>query len=303
MTESFDTRRLEALCATEEARGVWLDALHAVRGDVAAATGGQNLVVDIEVVGVCRTRVAVLGNGVVVCPFSGRDEADVLVTGTAEQVLPMLLYDRPLIEAQLEGLVVIVRRSADTDTVGRLRRVVGRTLRGVIRGALAVLPWRRWMAARRGQRFSAGSTALAERTVAALVASAVVVGSVGFPGSICVNAATGSTDVKRVTSALARSTEEGTDTLPRRVAAAPSGAVQAGSARPSRPVGTGPRPSLTAGLQRDESLHAAVSAETPGDGSSETNADLSCRPPVRSLTCTVLDQASQVTPIPAGAGE
>ncbi|MDQ1439276.1 MAG: hypothetical protein QOK43_2905 [Acidimicrobiaceae bacterium] len=303
---SMDANQLVKLCTSRVAQSAFLALVHKHQDDLAAATGGQPYVIEVQVKGLRRVRLAVLATGHVVCPFGGRrDPTDACIVGIAEDVTDFLLGKAPLIEAQLAGVLVIPSPDTPTDPLARLRLVISGHLREVFEGVWSATAGWRWRPARRGL-WCQEPTALAQRvalTAAGLVA--VVSMSVtphlhaGHDGRVIAGPRLDAYDLSRV---AARVAEPG-----------PGGATASravGSLEPRRqlshPPPTGHTAKLLAGdIHRDTSLHAAVVNETPGprgESRTATSVDLSCRPPIRSVVCLVIDQTSPERASPGEGG-
>ena len=147
-----DAERVLGLCQADASQPAWLEVLRAAKPEIANAMRAQPLTVEVRLRGRRPLRLAISASGQVICPGGARDRPDVRLEGEARDVVAFLLGELSLIEAQRRGLLVLLTR-VSPDRLGGLRRVIGRQLRSLISGPMAVLALvapaglraRRWM--------------------------------------------------------------------------------------------------------------------------------------------------------------
>lgn len=119
---------------------LWLDALCERFADIAQAAGGTQLTIDVALTGRRPFRLGILTDGQLLYPMGRRDPWDVRLQGDPADVARFVLGDATLLDAQYEELLVLASPLASTSRiVGRLRRVVGRELRRLLEGSIAVV--------------------------------------------------------------------------------------------------------------------------------------------------------------------
>lgn len=134
-----DARRLMRLCASTEPALIWLAALREARDDLAIATHGEPLVIQVVMWQQCRVRLGITATGAVLHPCEGNEAADLRVEGEPEEVAAFLLGQFSLADAQERGLVTIRPGLVET-RLDRLRGVVADKLRSVLDVHPVVVP-------------------------------------------------------------------------------------------------------------------------------------------------------------------
>lgn len=173
-----DVEQVLELCRADASPPAWLEVLRAAKPEIADAMRAQPLTVEVRLRGRRPTRLAISASGQVICPGGARDRPDVRLEGEASEVVAFLLGELSLIEAQRRGLLVLLTR-VPPDRLGELRRIVGRQLRSLTSGPMAVLTilapalWR-------VRRWTHGSiemaTAAADKAAPAVIAAVAALG-------------------------------------------------------------------------------------------------------------------------------
>jgi hypothetical protein len=302
VTEPWEPPIDEFLDLCSSSRDAWLSMLRQHKLDIAMAAGGLDFTVELVIKGVCKLRVGILATGNVVVPMGGGDPPDLRLLGTPAQIRDFLLGKQSLIRAELDGLVIASPHDPATrDRLRRVRLVVADVLRGMAEGRpLALLAGRRLLGRVR--------SALAPAVDAASFAERIVPMVVAVCTSLAVPTSATASGAPRVVEREAAPAMASVSRLALEAPPASSRQTTSTSAENRAPDlargGLEERPPQTE-VRSDSQLHATVVNETPGArGSSTTmtSADLSCQPPIRSLTCIAADQASELAPSPVEGG-
>jgi hypothetical protein len=119
---------------------LWLDALCDRFADIAQATGGRHLIVDVALTGREPFRIGILSDGQLLYPMGRSDPWDVCLQGDPADVAHFVLGEATLLDAQYQGVLELASPLASTSRiVGRLRRLVRRELRRLLEGSVAVV--------------------------------------------------------------------------------------------------------------------------------------------------------------------
>jgi hypothetical protein len=117
---------------------LWLDALRQRFTDIAQATGGTHVIIEVALTGREPFRIGILTDGELLYPMGRRDPWDVRLQGDPAEVARFVLGEATLLDAQHQGILVLASPSTSR-MVGRLRRVVGRELRRLLEDSAAVV--------------------------------------------------------------------------------------------------------------------------------------------------------------------
>lgn len=294
-SDGDDIARLLELCTDDAVSPAWLQVLRASHADIADATRGRPLVVEVSLRGRCHVRLGITASGRVVCPLGGHDPSDVRLDGEPGEVAAFLLGDLSLLQAQVRGLID-VDPEMPVDRLAYLRDVVGSKLRGLASGRLAVVALvsaAAWRVRRSAQWPMEIAAAAASKAAPAMLATVALLAGTG-PGEVVrVTAATEGAARPSVDQRVAppdgeygRVQRSSASTMPRR---------SAPTAPPASPRAVPAAASVSATLQRDDSSFSATFEGETGDRARHYPAgvELQCNTSVRELACDALDFASR----------
>lgn len=115
------------------ADAVWVDALRTRAAELAAATGGSPVTIEVAVTDRRAFRVGILSDGQVHVPLGSHGPVNFRLQGDSELVARFVLGEGTLLDAQYDGVLVYDSpRPATARLVGRLRRVVAGELRTLL---------------------------------------------------------------------------------------------------------------------------------------------------------------------------
>lgn len=156
---------------------LWLDALKDRFAEVAQATGGAHVIIEVAVTGRTPFRVGILSDGRVLHPMGRRDPWDIRLQGDPAEIARFVLGGGTLLDAQYDGLLVLASPVPSiSHMVGRLRRLIGRELCRLLEGSVAVVvAWRRPVDRLRGLAPSVPQVAFAADCTARAVIAACTI--------------------------------------------------------------------------------------------------------------------------------
>jgi hypothetical protein len=123
-----EVRSFLDLCLSGIEPPPWAEAIRGARRELAHLVDGAGWVLDFEMLGMCRRRVAILRDGYFMSGLGPGDPIDVSVRGEPERVARFLLGHTSLDDAIIDGLLV----TSPTAKLGRVRQLAG-TIVGQLR--------------------------------------------------------------------------------------------------------------------------------------------------------------------------
>lgn len=268
-------------CAAPLGSAQWLDDFRARASEIATASPGRPLTIEVALSGRRPFRIGVLTDGHLVCPMGHGGPVDARLQGDPESIARFILGEGSLYEAQRNGILSLPRPDSSTRrAIGRLRRVAAEHLGEILKRPAGVLIGTR----RLGFRAHSLGPSTPQLGFIADCAAAVVF-------AVCTVIASGPQVV-----AAEGSRGTGTEVLHTGgpgIAASASGTKNAvaHASPPRRQVlhgGAGEPPSLPAGTATRAGLVA--SAPRPGgDTKHWTSIGVDCQHPKGAIVCSVVE--------------
>lgn len=285
-----EVARLIDLCRADSTKATWSQMLEERRRDVAIATGGKALTIEVAALGCRRFQLGFTPEGDVI-QLTGLDRADVRLQGTPEEIAAFILGEQSLIEAMLDGLVVTPGGTFLTDTLSRTRRLVRARLREILagHGGFGLLFLRRlgnerrqWNLGAWAVEISAAVSTAAPRVLGGIAAA--VAGLAPAAAQVGVLANDQPTPIVRPAANAA----------PAQAVAPVADEADRHGAGASRPAGSGARGEGTAGTRADVAVARTDSSLSVGvTGEAEDRGqrawwELRCDTPIRATVCDAL---------------
>lgn len=274
------------------ALAVWAEALRDRAADLAAATGGSPVAIEVAITGRRPFRVGILSDGQLHVPLGSTGPCTFRLCGDAEQVARFVLGEGTLVDAQYGGVVVFGSpRPATARLISRLRRVVAAELGAILRlPAVVAIATRRFADRWRQGGMSLPQTAyVTDRAVAVMLA---VCGAVaGAPAAVA------STHVVAATVAATRTVPADPALSPSQATVVPAPTTVTPTARPD--ARHQPSSAATA-TERREIVTTTPSSPYAGN-ENWTVLTVDCGHRIGEVLCVVLRELPPVEQPPATA--